>query len=246
MKLSVNDWQDFSLKKDIEKLNKHFKRVYESGSTMVFDIAIALGAVIFDRFFDFVDRKIVHNVYLIALIFIIISFLILVAKKINTFIHDGFTSIISRDIREYIDCFDNEIWTYVMMADSFLDLLADNITPDNQRNTFYFSQTCFWLNKAIKKLSEMSQKLKKIFENDDKKVVNTRKVSTARLINLLDIIFIIKKSVNEKKENLKILEEDKILTEEKLTANNSYNRTLENFLSKVHEDLEVNIDRFRI
>lgn len=239
MKLSVNDWQDFSLKKDIEKLNKLVQSVCKIGSTVVFDVVVAFGAMIIDRLFDFTDRKIAVAVYIFAAFLIIAPLIRLLYRKIKAFIHDGFTSIVSRDIREYIDCFDNEIWTYVMMSDSFLDLLADNITSDAHRKTFYFSQTCFWLNKAIMKLSEMSQKLKKIFDKDNKEVTKHRKVSTARLINLLDIIINIKKAVNEKNEGLTLSEED-------LTANNSYHNTLNEFLSKAHEDLGIDIERFRI
>lgn len=239
MKLSVNDWQDFSLKKDIEKLNKLVQRVSKTGSTVIFDILVVLGAVIFDRFSEFTNRKITGAIYIFAVFLIIAPLVRLLCKKIKAFRHGKFTSIVSRDIREYIDCFDNEIWVYVMMSDSFLELLKDITTTDNHRKTFYFSQTCFWLNKAIMKLHEMIQKLNKIFSNDNKEVVNNRKVATARLVNLLDIIFNIKKAVNEKKDGLTLSEED-------LTANSLYNDILNDFLAKAFGDLGIDIERFRI
>jgi len=246
MKLSVNDWQDFALKKDIEKLNEHIQHSFRIGSTVVFDVVVAFGAVIFDRLFDFTnnkfnftDNKIVVTIYIIAAFLIIASLIRLFYKKITALIHGNFISIASRDIREYIDCFDNEIWIYVMMSDSFLDLLTDKIKPDNHRKTFCFSQTCFWLNKAIMKLFEMNYKLKKIFSNDNNEVVYHRKVSIARLINLLDIIFNIKKAVNENKEGLTLSDED-------LTANELYYKMLDGFLTMVNIDLGVDIGRFRI
>jgi len=143
MKLSVNDWQDFSLKKDIEKLNKLIQRVCMIGSTVIFDIVVALGAVVFNRLFDFPNRKNEIVIYLFAIFLIIAPIIIFLYKKIKALIHGEITSIASRNIREYIDCFDNEIWVYVMMSDSFLDLLKDNTTSDNHRKTFNFSQTCF-------------------------------------------------------------------------------------------------------
>jgi len=238
MKLSVNDWQDFSLKKDIEKLNKLVQRACDVGSTIVFDIVVAFGAVIFDRLFDFADHKIAVVIYIVTFFLIIASLARLFFIKIKAFLHGELTFIASRSIREYIDSFDNEIWCYVMMSDSFLDLLTDNITADDNRKTFYYSQTCFWLNKAIIKLFEMSQKLEKIFDDDNGKVKRNRKVSIARLINLLDIIFNIKEAVENKKGDLTLSDED-------LTSNKLYHETLNDFLSKVHEDLRVDIERFR-
>jgi len=245
-KLSVNDWQDFSLKKEIEKLNKHIQRVSMIESAVFFNVVLVLSAVVFDRLFeftdnkfDFTDNKITVTIYFFVAFLIIASWIILFRKEIKALICGKFTSIASRDIREYIDCFDNEIWVYVMMSDSFLDLLTDKIKQDNHRKTFFFSQTCFWLNKAIMKLYEMSHKLKKIFNNVNIEVVNYRKVSTARLINLLDIIFDIKKAVNENKEGLSLSDED-------LTANDLYYDMLDDFLTMVHKDLNVNIERFRI
>jgi len=239
MKLSVNDWQNFSLKKDIEKLNKLVQNVSEIGSTVVFNVALAFSVVIFDRIFDFTDKKIINAIFYLAAFLIFASLINLLYRKIKTFIHGEFISISSRDIREYIDCFDNEIWIYVMMSDSFLDLLKENTTADEHRMTFYYSQTCFWLNKAIKKLSEMSQKLKKIFSNDNKEIIKSRKISTARLVNLLDIIINIKKVVKEKKGGITFSDED-------LTANDLYYEILKNFLAKAHDDMGVDIERFRI
>jgi hypothetical protein len=89
------------------------------------------------------------------------------------------------------------------------------------------------------KLFEMNYKLKKIFSNDNNEVVIRRKVSIARLINLLDIIFDIKKAVNENKEGLTFSDED-------LTANESYYKMLDGFLTMANKDLGVDIERFRI
>jgi len=85
----------------------------------------------------------------------------------------------------------------------------------------------------------MIQKLDKIYSDDNKKVVNYRKVSIARLINLLDIIFNIKKTLNKNKEDL-------TLSEENLTANDLYNSMLNDFITKAHDDLSIDIERFRI
>jgi hypothetical protein len=239
MKLSVNDWQDFGLKKDIEKLNKLIQRISMIGPTVFFNVVAVFCGVVFDRLFDFTNKKIAVAVFILIVFFIIASWVIFFRKEFKALIHSKFTSVVSRDIREYIDCFDNEIWIYVMMSDSFLDLLTDKMKPDKHRKTFCFSQTCFWLNKAIMKLFEMNHKLKKIFSNDNNEIVNHRKVSIARLINLLDIIFDIKKAVNENKEGLTFSDED-------LTANKSYYKMLDGFLTMANIDLGVDIGRFRI
>jgi hypothetical protein len=231
MKLSVNDWQDFSLKKDIEKLNKLVQRTCETGSTVVFDIAVAFGAIIFDRLFDYDNNKIVVVVYLIATLLIIASLVRLFSRKIITLIRNNSITVSSRDVREYIDSFDNEIWCYVMMSDSFLDLLTNDITADNHRKTFYYSQTCFWVNKSIKKLFGMIRKLNKIFANKNTEIVILQKVSVARLTNLLDIILNIKKTAYEEKNEFEILDEY-------LTANEDYDKMLDMFIKKVHDEFK--------
>ncbi|MDR0476069.1 MAG: hypothetical protein LBH43_20680 [Treponema sp.] len=52
MKLTVNDWQDFSLKKDIEKLSNHVRRVNKFEAAAFFNIILALDTVILDKLFD--------------------------------------------------------------------------------------------------------------------------------------------------------------------------------------------------
>jgi hypothetical protein len=247
MKLSVNDWQDFSLKKDIEKLNKNIQRSSEVGATVFFDFIIAVTAVIFGNFFDEICVELKIAVYIISGILILLSILRLFLKRIKIIKDNCTLTVITYSIKEYIDSFDNEIWCCVMMSDSFLELLLKDVMTDNHRKMFYYSQTCFWLNKAIKKLSEMEFRLKKIFDDNNKNVISHKKVSTTRLLNLLDIMLNIKKVVNEKREELSRISGDENFNDicEKLTANKEYYETLKHFLSQVNIELGVDISRFQ-
>jgi len=239
MKLSVNDWQDFSLKKDIEKLNRLVQHTSYVGSTVAFDVVVAFGAVLLGRLFDCTDSKIAFIIYLIASFLLITSLLLLLLKKIIPLIRSMFNPLHSPSIREFIDSFDNEIWCYVMMSDSFLDSLTDNKTAENNRKYFYYSQTCFWVNKAIMGLFDMIFSLKDIFDKDSEKAARDKKVSIARLENLLDIIVNIKKTAYKKKKELGIADEN-------LTGNVYYHERYDNFLSKAYDALGIDIERFRL
>lgn len=241
-KLAVNDWQDFSLKKDIEKLNKLVKRACDIGSTAIFDIVVAFLAVLFDRLFDNMASEVRITIYFIATILVIASLVKLFVGKGIRALRNKSIAVPSRDVREYIDSFDNEIWCYVMMSDSFLDLLQSDSTADSHRKTFYFTETCFWLNKSIDKLSLMSHKLTSVFDDDIDIIAQNKKVSVARLVNLLDIIFSIEKSISERKIELGISDEEAC----RLTTNNIYIERLKQFVMKVHSLLKVDVSRFAV
>jgi len=240
-KLTVNDWQEFSIKKDLEKLNRLVKRTSVIGTTAIFDLSIAFLAVLFDRLFDNIDLSIRVTVYIVVAIVIIISLLTIFLQRGAIFLRRKSISVPSRELREYIDMFDNEIWCFVMMSDSFLDLLTNEHSADKHRKIFYYSETCFWLNKSIDKLSTMIHKLPGIFENDPNIITQNKKVSVSRLTNLLDIIYSIRKEAENQKLSLGISDEEA----SKLTSNDIYIKRLDQFISKANIDLKVAIERFR-
>jgi hypothetical protein len=97
-----------------------------------------------------------------------------IIKYLKEWLRNISTTVDELIIPGYADSFDNEIWCYVMMSDSFLDLLKDNKDAGIHRLTFYYSQTCFWLNKAIIKLHHMSGKVNKIFSTKDDSCVKKK------------------------------------------------------------------------
>ena len=242
-KPTASDWQDFSLKKDIENLNRLVERACDIGSTIIIEVVLAFGAVLFDRFFDIENAKIRSGVWIAFAIAIVA--LPIIKYGIPALRNSLRTRSVSVDFKqetEYIDSFDNEICYYVMIADSFLDLLKHDTAADTIRKTFYFAETRFYLNKAIDKLSKMMFKLGRVFDDDIDIVTKNKKVSIARLNNILDIIVHIETEIVVSQSTLGLTDDE----ENKLGAASIYTKKLDDFLTKASTDLNIDVNRFRV
>jgi hypothetical protein len=241
-KPSANDWQDFSLKKDIEALNRQVKNVCNIGSTVIIEVLLAFGAVFVDRYLDIfpVDtREII--VISTAIVMAVIPIVLYGIPSILRFFRNISVSVNFKTEAEYIDVFDNEVCYNVMIADSFLDLLKSDTGSDGKRKVFYFTETRFYLNRAIDRLLEMSVRLKRIFDDDIDSVIKNKKVSVARLINILDIIVSIENDVKEPIQELSISDSEI----ERLSNTAPYTKKLTDFLLRAHTDLNLDIRRYR-
>ena len=242
-KPTANDWQDFSLKKDIENLNRLVKRACDIGSTIIIEVVLAFGAVLFDRFFDIGNENLRSTVWIIvAIIIVALPVLKYGIPAIRNLLRTRSISVDFKAETEYIDSFDNEICYYVMIADSFLDLLKHDTTVDTFRKAFYFAETRFYLNKAIDKLAKMMFKLGRIFDDDIDIVTKNKKISIARLNNILDIIVNIEKEIIISQAALTLTEDEK----NKLGATSVYTKKLDDFLEKATTELNIDIERFKI
>ena|GEM_PF-3073578 len=247
-KPSANDWQNFSLKKDIENLNDYVKRVGDVGSTLIIEIILAFGAVLLDRGFDFIREEIRIVLWWLCIIVLIV---LPIGKHgipaVRKLIRNHFNSINFKTDTEYVDSFDNEICYYVMMADSFFDLLKSTAHNDSKMTAFYFTETQFYLNKAASKLFEMESKLNQIFGRNIETVDRCKKVYTARLENILDIIVRIDNEIDK----IALGQNDAVafLTQEQkkqLCICSVYKKKIKSFVQKAVGDLDLDIERYRI
>ncbi|MDF2589432.1 MAG: hypothetical protein K0S41_3273 [Anaerocolumna sp.] len=188
---NATEWQSFSIKKDIESINKNTKRSEEIQLTAMIEICLSLLSVAGSFIFDGEHINIYWSIVAIALA---IAPLIWIIRILFSFISSRIKP--GKDLmnkKDLIDIFDNEVCYYVMMAESYYQMYLENKDQnDNSKDVdirrFYLIESCYYLEKTIQELSLMANSPKRVFSNNVDEIYYYKKVSISRLINILNII----------------------------------------------------------
>lgn len=210
-----NDWQDLSLKKDIERLLKYSEKSENTAWMLSFDFAIAILVLCIDKLLDWqnVDGSGNFNaVYWCCVSFGFLPFFLLSVSKIWKRIARSTAGMRAFSAEALVDLFDNELCVYIMMAQSYANMCDQNGSSsetaqlenieisgakrnqNKQHNTdenyrvFAYIEACFYINKVIAGLTKMSFAAEKIFSNCYDELVTGKKVSLDRLMNMIRLL----------------------------------------------------------
>lgn len=239
-KYTANSWQDFSLKKDIEKILAMQKTKETNIDITIISIVISFIAVLVDKYFDMIgDNKCLY--FFIVLMLSVFPIIIIIIKWIITCQKRSGLAVHGLPLKQLIDIFDNEVCYYIMMSESFYDLLKEAVddtddTDDNMK-LFYYTQICFYKNKAIDKLYFMKSKLNAVFDTDYIAVISKKKVAFARLEIVINIINIINKEIESQNALCEKLKKGEMLNK----INNKYNEYLQSLKQEIDSVFDVKL-----
>lgn len=243
MKNKVNEWQELSLKKDIEKISRVITRNKLITYAFIFDIAIAVIAIVIDKFLSPADESnrtwLFWALFVMSLVPLVVILLIAIRDQIRK--RNGAYNVYS--VSELIDSFDNDICYYVMMANTYNQMLNDSIKQgDNNVAVFYYIETWYYVNKAKSKMHKMLYKTKQIFTKEPNDVLQRNMISISRLVNIIMIIEDIRVSSNKFIDDKSLVLTDKSIVE----INREYDKSYRNFISKINENfnspIKINFD----
>lgn len=243
LKNKVNEWQELSLKKDIEKISRVITRNKLITSAFIFDIAIAVIAIVIDKFLSPADESnrtwLFWALFVMSLVPFVVILLIAIRDQIRK--RNGAYNVYS--VSELIDSFDNDICYYVMMANTYNQMLNDSIKHgDNNVAVFYYIETWYYVNKAKSKMHKMLYKTKQIFTKEPNDVLQRNMISISRLVNIIMIIEDIRVSSNKFIDDKSLVLTDKSIVE----INREYDKSYRNFISKINENfnspIKINFD----
>lgn len=209
----------------------------------IFDIAIAVIAIVIDEFLSPADESnrtwLFWALFVMSLVPFVVILLIAIRDQIRK--RNGAYNVYS--VSELIDSFDNDICYYVMMADTYNQMLNDSIKQgDNNVAVFYYIETWYYVNKAKSKMHKMLYKTKQIFTKEPNDVLQRNMISISRLVNIIMIIEDIRVSSNKFIDNKSLVLTDKSIVE----INREYDKSYRNFISKINENfnspIKINFD----
>lgn len=122
-KVGFSDWQEMALKKDVEDIKRTLNSQEPILFSLCWELAIALGSIIVDHLFD-VSKTPVW-VWIVIIICAIIPIGVIIGNKITLWvfsIHRAKKGNLM--IKEYIDIFDNQLSYWVMLSNSYADMLT--------------------------------------------------------------------------------------------------------------------------
>lgn len=233
MKNKVNEWQELSLKKDIEKILRVISHNESISYAFIFDIAIAVIAIVIDKFLSPADESNRTWLFWTFLVVSLIPFVVISIIGIRDQIRKRNGAYNVYSISELIDSFDNDICYYVMMADTYNQMLNDSITQgDNNVAVFYYIETWYYINKAKSKMHKMLYKTKQIFTKESNDVLQRNLIMISRLVNIIMIMEDIRVSSNTFIENKKLVLPDQSIAE----INRKYDKSYHDFIDQINDN----------
>lgn len=238
----VNEWQELSLKKDIEKIRKSIVDNQSVHHTIVLDLLVAVIAILVDKLLSPNDTGRVWLFWVLGIICLIPSVWVL-GRHIYLTVQKRQKKYTSYSTSDLIDSFDNEICYYVMMAETYSQMLNDLIARDEHNKnvaTFYYIESWYYVNKAKYKLYSMLYKTDSVFSSDIDTTVKKNLISISRLINIVLIMEDIRTFCNKHIKDEKFIISDMSISD----ANLKYDRYYQDFIKEINENFDniISID----
>ncbi len=238
----VNEWQELSLKKDIEKIRKSIVDNQSVHHTIVLDLLVAVIAILVDKLLSPNDTERVWLFWVLGIICLIPSVWVL-GRHIYLTIQKRQKKYTSYSTSDLIDSFDNEICYYVMMAETYSQMLNDLIAHDEHNKnvaTFYYIESWYYVNKAKYKLYSMLYKTDSVFSSDIDTTVKKNLISISRLVNIVLIMEDIRTFCNKHIQDEKFTISDLSISD----ANLKYDSYYQDFIKEINENFDniISID----
>lgn len=191
-KINFSDWQEMALKKDVEDIKKKINSQEPILFSLCWEIVLALGSIIVDHLFD--TDQAPTWVWILVIIAAVIPPLIVMIYKVYCLkksIHLAKKGKLK--IRSYVDVFDNQISYWVMLSNSYADMLTEVVTSPNAitsdaEKEFLYREGCYYNNKSMQALYSMKSNFDKIFSSNIDEVKRNNLIDLARLHNILAVM----------------------------------------------------------
>ena len=183
-KINFSDWQEMALKKDVEDIKKKINSQEPILFSLCWEIVLALGSIIVDHLFD--TDQAPTWVWILVIIAAVIPPSIVIIYKVYCLqksIHLAKKGKLK--IRSYVDVFDNQISYWVMLSNSYADMLTEVVTSPNAitsdaEKEFLYREGCYYNNKSIQALYSMKSNFDKIFSSNIDEVKRNNLIDLAR------------------------------------------------------------------
>lgn len=189
-KVGLSDWQEMALKKDIEDIKKKINSQEPILFSLCWELVIALGTIIVDHLFDTEQTPI--EVWIFVICLGVIPPVYVLIKKFAHWLHSIY--LVNKGIvknRAYIDAFDNQVSYWVMLSNSYADMLNEAISDINSTDAekeFLYREGCYYNNKSMQMLYSMKPNFDKIFSLDINDIKRKNLIDLARLYNILEVM----------------------------------------------------------
>ena len=204
MKHPINEWQDLSLRKDVENISRELRKKKNYEKTLLLEILIATITLLFDKFFDLFNncemmKKIVYGILAFAALAILIYVLSGLLKE-----YFEVKSIIKKSIvaiKPYVDSFDNNVCYYALTACNFYEdllqistgLSGNETNAVKEKENFFYIETNYYINKCIAEINKMENVIENVFTDNAEDVIYYSKIHFSRLKNIVDLMLEIRK-----------------------------------------------------
>lgn len=191
-KINFSDWQEMALKKDIESIKKKIHSQEPILFSLCWEIVLALGSIIIDHLFD--TEQSPFWIWIILVIAAVIPPMLIVLYKVYCWgISISSAKKGKLSVRSFVDVFDNQISYWVMLSNSYADMLTETmtnpaITTSDAEKEFLYREGCYYNNKSMQALYSMKANFDKIFSADLDEVKKNNLIDLARLHNILSVM----------------------------------------------------------
>ena len=206
MKHLINEWQDFSLRKDVEKISRELQKENKYEKPLIVEILIVVTTLLLDKLFDLFNQCIeIQKIVVVSLALLSLATL---AYILIVFIKDYLyvKCVIKKskvNIKSYVDSFDNNVCYYALTSCNFYenllqissDILAKNAEELKEKRDFFYIETNYYINKCIAELNKMENVIKDVFTDNPEEVICNSKIHISRLKNIIDLLCEIRKNL---------------------------------------------------
>lgn len=234
--IKFNDWQEMALKKDMETIIKKLNRQEFSVFVLCWESVLAFGAIIADHLFD------MHNkIWWMAIITLgMMPVIFFVVKNMHEFV-----SALKRvksgkyNVKNMVDVFDNQICYWVMMCNSYYNLLSNS--TDKNESIFLYQEGCYYNNKSIYALYYMKPVIDKVFSDKKEKIIENNIVAVYRLSSLLEMMNKYQLDLDRCIKDFK----DNPVIEGQMAINKEYKKQINQVIENVNEKFDKIIELWK-
>lgn len=176
-----------ALKKDIEAILSKINKQESVLFSLCWEFVLALGSILVDHLFD--TEKAPNWIWITIIVAAVLPPLIILSVKffkwtklINAISHGQY------NVKRFIDSFDNQITYWVMLSNSYKNVLKDDVPETDAEIAFLYCEASYYNNKSMQALYDMKPNFDKVFSEDLDDVKNGGLIDLSRLIVLLEMM----------------------------------------------------------
>lgn len=176
-----------ALKKDVEAILSKIKKQESVLFSLCWEFVLALGSILIDHLFDTEEAP--NWVWVTIIIAAVLPPLIVLAVKFINWINLVFSIRSGKySVKQYVDLFDNQISYWVMLSNSYKNLLQDDKQETDDEKAFLYCEASYYNNKSMQALYKMKSNFDKVFSENLDEVKSHGLINLSRLVVLLKMM----------------------------------------------------------
>lgn len=187
----ISEWQDLSLKKNIEGIEKSIGNKHWSDNLVGLNILFALFSLLLNglispcsKWYSIIRTSEIAIIAGLFILWISVSVFLSLQKKWRI-------KKQQLPIQESVDKFDNSICYYAMSARAFCDALNElnsNPSHSEQERTFYFIEANYYIDKCINEFVRLDTNFNRLYRNQKNEAVAQTCIYFPRLVNIIELL----------------------------------------------------------